>query len=186
MKQKAMVLFFTMLMLLTACGSTVSKYETNTLVLTDEEIQDISVEDYTGMEITKEALQAYIEEQISAYQANGAVVLDELTMNDQIAKLALTYDNIDTYNAVNHTEYRLLSAKDWEYEPEDLKTMVSPADGALDEAGVKALLTENARVLVLTAKTDVVVKGTILAYANGEYADSTVIHADEGTVIIYQ
>lgn len=186
MKKRVAALLFTMLVFLTACGSTVDKYETNTLILGNNGIQDISVEDYTGMDITKEALQTYIEEQISEYQASGAVVLDELTLHNQIAKLALTYDSMDTYNAVNQTEYSLVSAKDWKYNSDDLKGMVSPSDGAMDAADIEALLTEEAKVLRITAKTDVVVSGTILAYAGGEYADETVIHADEGTIIIYK
>ena len=185
-KKGAMVLLLAMLMLLTACGSEVDKYETNTLVLKADSIQDISVEDYTGVDVTKEALQAYIEEQLSAYQNSGAVVLDELTLNNQIARLSLTYDSIDTYNAVNKTEYSLVSAKDWKYKEEDLKSMVSPENKALDAAEVEALLTEGAKVLVVSQKTDVVISGTILAYAGGEYDAETALHADEGAIIIYK
>lgn len=185
-KYTAVVLLSAMLMLLTACGSVVSRYDTNTLVVSMDGIQDISVQDYSGLDVTKEALQAYVEEQISAYQASGAVVLDEITLSDQIAKLALTYDSIDTYNAVNGTEYSLISAKDWEYKAKDIKSMVSLTDGALEEEEVKALLTEDAKVLVLTGKTDVVISGTILAYTGAEYVDDSTLHADEGTIVIYK
>lgn len=186
MKKTAMVLLSAMLIFLTACGSVVSKYDTNTLVISKNGIQDISIEDYSGIDVTKEDLQSYIEEQISAYQTSGAVVLDELTLSDQIARLALTYDSIDTYNAVNGTEYTLISAKDWEYKSKDVKSMVSLSDGALEEAEVKALLTEEAKVLVLTGKTDVVISGTILAYTGAEYVDDSTLHADDGTIIIYK
>lgn len=186
MKKTVAILCLAVLMLLSGCGSVVSKYETNTLVLAKDSLQDISVEDYTGVDVTKEAMQSYIEEQISAYQASGAVVLDELSLNDQIAKLALTYNSIDTYNAVNGTDYILVSGKDWKYEPQDVKSMVSPKDGALEEAEVKALLTEDAKVFVLTGKTDLVVSGTILAYKGAEYVEDSVLHGDEGTIVIYK
>ena len=187
MKKMAVVALTGMMLCLTGCGSVAGKYDANTLIITkDNTYTDVSVEDYTGLDVTKEDLQSYVEKQISTYQADESVKLDELTLEKNTAKLVMSYQNIEVYNAVNGTAYQAVEAGSFQYSDQDVKGMVSPDDGALDETAVSELLQkEDARVLVLSADTDVVVKGKLLAYKDAEYENGT-LHAKDGSVIVYK
>ena len=187
MKKIAAMVLTGMMLCLTGCGGVAEKYDTNTLIITkDNTYTDISVEDYTGLDVTKEDLQAYVEQQISAYQNDETVKLEEITLEKHTAKLVLTYQSMDAYNAVNETAYEAVQAGGWKHSGQDVKGMVSPDDGALDETAVSALLEkEDTKVLVLTADTDVVIKGKLLAYKGAEYENGT-LHAKDGSIVLYK
>lgn len=186
-KKTAFVLITGMLMLLTACGGVVSQYDTNTLVIAEDSIQEISVEDYSGLNVTKEELQSYIDEQIAAFETADAVVMNELAFNGSIAKLAISYDSMETYNAFNGTDYELIPASEWKYKSSQIKNMVSLENGSLEEEEVKAFLEDaDTEVLIINASIDVKLKGDILAFCSAEYVEEDTLHADEGTIIIFK
>ncbi len=174
-------------LLLTACNGVTGRYDTNTLIITKDGIQEISIEDYSSLDVTKEQLQAYIEEEISPYQSSGAVVMDEFTYKDNIAALAISYDSMETYNAFNATDYELISAGDWKYKASQIKNMVSAEGESLTEEDVNLILEDaDASVLLLDAQTDVVIKGELLAFSGAEYEDGDTLHANEDTIIIFK
>ncbi len=175
--------------MLAGCGGMISKVDTNTLVIGKDEIEDIAVEDYSDLDVSKEALETYINEQISKFQAagSGTVTMEDVKLRDGIAKLSMTYDSIDTYNAFNGTEYEMMPASEWKYDKE-LLDKLSAIDGkSLDEKEAEALMSdEENQVLIVPVDTDVLIKGSILAFCGGTYKEENTLHATEGAVIIFR
>lgn len=188
-KKRIPVLLSGLLLFLTGCGSMIAKVDTNTLIINQEGIEDISVEDYSGLDVSETDLENYINEQIGKYQAGGSgtVALGKLKFKDGIAKLSMQYDSIDTYNAFNGTEYSLIPASDWSYEDNQIKTLTNAKGEDLDAETAKALLSDSEnRVLIVPTATDVVIDGSILAFCGASGSEGQTLHADEGAVIIFK
>lgn len=183
------VLLSGLLLLLTGCGGRIAKVDTNTLIVDKEGIEDISVEDYSGLDVSGDDLKAYINEQIGKYQAGGSgtVTIEKLKLKDGIAKLSMRYDSIETYNAFNGTQYSLIPVSDWSYEDNQIKTLTNAEGESLDTETAKTLLSDSEnRVLIVPAATDVWIDGNILAYCGASGIEGQTLHADEGAVIIFK
>lgn len=189
LKKGIPVLLSGLLLFLTGCGSMIAKVDTNTLIIDKEGIEDISVEDYSGLDVTETDLENYINEQIGKYQAGGSgtVSIEKLKFKDGIVRLSMRYDSMETYNAFNGTEYSLIPASDWSYEDNEIKALTNAEGQNLDTETAKAMLSDSEnRVLIVPAATDVWIDGSILAVCGASGKEGQTLHADEGAVIIFK
>mgnify|MGYP006967132297 CR=1 FL=1 len=164
-KIQLMMLLMAVICLLTGCGNYAKKYDKNTLVLKKNgSLVEIAVEDFKGSSVKAEDLDAYIEEQIEAYNGEkGNQVKKSFLDTDDMSKvkLVLKYKNIDSYNGFNLLECTLDDYAN--VEAEKLKGEFISKDGKtvkLEEISDA----EKAEVLIISEATDVVVKGDILYY----------------------
>ncbi|MDE5778433.1 MAG: hypothetical protein K2I10_08040 [Lachnospiraceae bacterium] len=164
------IYFLTMLALaicvLSGCSNYSKDYNKNTLIVKrNNSLVEVAVEDFEGMSVSAEDLTSYIDEQIDAYndkhekKSVKRASIDTDDMNK--AKLVIAYKNIESYNGFNLLDSVLDDLSN--VEEAELKGNYKAADGK-EVSFEKLSDTEGAKVLVLSQKTDVVVKGEILYY----------------------
>lgn len=167
MKKKHLFLMFAMsACLLNGCGNVAKKYDANTLIVKKNGvITEVAVENFKDSSVKSEDLEAYIDEQIDSFNAeNGKTVKKKHIDTDDMenVKLEIQYKDMQSFNAFNLLECSLDSY-------DNLKDEVKGEFASVDGDKVKADQmqdVEKANVLILTEKTDVVVKGKILYYNN--------------------
>lgn len=152
--------------MVSGCANYAKDYAKNTLIVkNNHSLVEIAVEDYKGMSVTAEDLKAYVEDQVADYnEANekGAVKMITMDTEDMSnAKLVLSYKNVESYNGFNLLECTLDDVSN--VEPNRLEGSYTSADG--ENVSYRDLAdVEDAKVLILSEKTDVVLRGEILYY----------------------
>lgn len=149
--------------LLSGCTGGVDSVTTNTMTIhKDGRIEDVSVEDFSDGDYSMTDLEQFVTDEVADYNAEhgeDSIVLEKLQTEDSMAKLQLTYQDMEAYNAFNHTEYVLKDAADAELSgeliaAEDDATTVKVAD--VDLTGLK--------VLEISDAMDIICKGRVLYY----------------------
>jgi hypothetical protein len=151
--------------MLTGCSSDAKKYDKNTLVVKrNGSLEEIAVEDFTDSSVQAGELEDYIDEQIADYDGDEGKLVKKSYINAEDmskVKLVLTYKDMEAFNGFNLLECQL---EDYEsMTADDLNCTYTSAEGKSVKYG-KLTGTDNAKVLVLSEATDVVVKGDILYY----------------------
>lgn len=152
---------------LAGCAREAGKYNKNTLLIKKNgSIVEIAVEDYKDSSVKAEDLKTYIDEQISDYndeQGKKVVRNESLNTEDMSkVKLVLSYKGMEDYNGFNNLDCILKNADACE-EKDMTGTYKSVEDGKSAKVS-DILATKKAKVLSVSEKTDVVVKGDILYY----------------------
>lgn len=164
------IYFLTMLAVaacvLSGCSNYSKDYNKNTLIIKrNNSLIEVAVEDFEGMSVGAEDLTAYIDEQIETYndmhEKKSVKRASIDTDNISKTKLVMAYKNIESYNGFNLLDSVLDDLSN--VDEAKLKGKYKDADGK-EIAFDKLSDTEGAKVLVLSEKTDVVVKGEILYY----------------------
>lgn len=184
MKQKHLLKGLALgVLLLTGCSSNLDSVTVNTMTIEkDGRLQDVSVEDYSGVDYDMSSLEEFINQEISDYNTQAgadSVVLSKLEIDGTMVKLLLSYADMDDYNAFNHTSYEYGNLTDMKLSGD----FTSVADGStvkaadIQDAGVKVLKIEDAM--------NIVCKSGVLYYNSNVTAENGVFTASgEGTAII--
>ncbi len=166
--KKTQLLFAIVLVMgmLTGCTNYVKDYNKNTLIIKgNDSLVEVAVEDFSESSVTDMDLVAYIEGQIEDYnskQDKDMVKSKDLITEDMSnVKLVLTYKDIESYNGFNLLDCTLADFS--EVDEEQLKGTFTSADGKSVKVG-KMEDTKNAKVLIMSEATDVVVDGDVLYY----------------------
>ncbi|MBR1865457.1 MAG: hypothetical protein IJ801_03020 [Lachnospiraceae bacterium] len=181
-----MVTVVLLMSLLTGCGNTAKDYQENTLIINrNDSILEVAVEDFQDSQVKQEELEAYIKGQIDAYnEKNGKKIRMRSIDAEDLSqvRLVLSYEDMDSYNGFNEQDCALEEYAN--VETGSLKGTYTSPDGTqvnMDE------LTEvqNARVLMVEAAIDIVVKGEILCF-NEEISvkDQIATSTGNGTAVI--
>ncbi len=167
MKRILVVMYFTvMLFIMSGCANYEKDYDKNTLIVKkNNSLVEVAVEDFKDMSVSEGDLTTYIDGEIAAYnegyEENSVKRMAINTENMSKVKLVLSYKNMESYNGFNLLEGILDDFSN--VKEEDLKGSYTSAEG--EKVSFDALSdVEDTKVLVLSEKTDVVVRGDILYY----------------------
>lgn len=168
MMKKILVILCIVMVLGTLAGCTnyAEKYTKNTLIVKGNgSLIEVAVEDFSESSVSAKDLSVYITEQIDEYNAkqDKDVVKNDTLLTEDMSKvtLVLKYKDMDSYNGFNLLECTLTDFS--EVDGEELKGTFTSAEGDSVKAS-KMEDTKKAKVLIMSEKTDVVVKGDILYY----------------------
>ena len=165
-KIQIIAMFVILLCVCVGCTNYAEEYSENTIVVKKSgRIVEVAVEDYKDTKVKAEDLTAYISEQIQAYnEENGrnAVKQKDLMTEDMSkVKLVLQYKGIDDYNGFNSLDCKLIDYT--EAEKDLLSGSFKNPDGkAVKKSDFKDV--EGTKVLVMSEKTNIVLKGKIRYY----------------------
>lgn len=150
---------------LTGCGASAKKYDKNTLIVNgDGSLKEIAVEDFKAASVQADDLEEYIDQQIDKYNDENGKKVKKTYINTEDmgnVKLVISYKDIDCFNGFN-----LLDCKFVKFEEADKSIMSGTFSSTNGEKVKPADFTgvDKAKVLCLSEKTDVVVKGKVLYY----------------------
>ncbi len=169
---------------LAGCGKPLEADCNTVYIQKDGEVVSLAVEKLDKDYYDEEELKSYVEEKISAYQAeNGedTVEIDEFSVEDGTAKLRIDYDGYESYQKVNGVT--LFSgtipqalAEGYDFDAEFTEIKDGAAAGTVDK---KSIVEMDDKVVILSEKVDVKVDGEVL-YMSSEYTALK----DEDTVSI--
>ncbi len=176
---------------LTGCASDAKKYDTNTIIVKKSgAVEEVAVEDYSDSSVKAEDLKTYIEEQITAYNdENGKNAVKRQSLNTEDmskAKLLLSYKSMNDFNEFNSLECSFADVAD--VKESDLSGSYKSAEDNKSAKKADILETKKAKVLTLSEKTNVVVKGTLLYYNDQVKVKDDVISTTgkENAIIIFK
>lgn len=190
-KIKLAIVFVLAVSCLTGCASDAKKYDKNTVIVKKNgAMEEIAVEDYTDSSVQAEDLKTYIEEQITSYNdENGknSVKKQSLDTEDMSkAKLLLSYKSMDDFNGFNSLECSFAGIED--VKESDLTGSFKSAEDGKSAKKADILESKKAKVVTLSEKTNVVVKGTLLYYNDQVTVKDDVISTTgkENAIIIFK
>lgn len=169
--------------LLSGCTGGVDSITTNTMTIhKDGSIEDVSVEDFSDGDYEMTALEQFITDEVNDYNTEygeDSIVIKSLQTENSLAKVQLTYEDMEDYNAFNHTEYRLQEASEAGLSGELI--------AAADETAVKASDIEltGLKVLQVSDAMEIVCKGKVQYYNSYvTQVNGTFTANGEGTAVI--
>lgn len=179
-----------MMCLCVGCTNYADKYSKNTIIVKGNgSIVEVAVEDYKNTQVKAEDLTEYINEQIRLYNdenGRGSVKKKKLlTENMSQVKLVLKYKNVESYNGFNALDCVLA-----DYSEVDKDYLSGSFTNVKGESVKKDKFEniDNAKVLVISEATDIVINKEILYY-NKEVSikDGVITATGKGDgVIIYK
>lgn len=151
---------------LSGCNNYAKEYDKNTLVVKGNgSLVEVAVESFADSSVQPEDLNAYIDEQIDAYnEEQGKKVVKNQSIDTEDmskVKLVLSYKDMEAYNGFNLLDCVLDDFSN--VDGDRIKGTYTAADGS----SVKAAdldVGDKAKVLILSEAANVVVKGEILYY----------------------
>lgn len=159
--------------LLVGCTGGMDSIMTNTMTVhKDGKIADVSVEDFSDGDYSMTDLEQFVTNEVNAYNTangEGSIEIKEIQTENSLAKLKLTYQDMTTYNAFNHTEYVLADAAQAELTGD----LIVKSDGTTVKA--TDIDTDGLKVLEVSDAMDIVCKGKVQYYnsyvteVNGTY-----------------
>lgn len=162
---RTMFLMAATMFVLTGCSGSAKKYDSNTLVVNGNgSLLEVAVEDFKNASVQAGDLEGYIDQQIDKYNdENGKKIKKNYINTEDMGnvKLIISYKDIESFNGFN-----LLDCKYMNYADAD-KSMWSGKFTSADGENVKPeefVNVDKAKVLCLSEKTDVVIKGKVLYY----------------------
>ena len=190
-KIKLAIVFVLAVSCLTGCASDAKKYDKNTIIVKrNGAVEEVAIEDYTDSSVQAEDLKAYIEEQITSYNdENGKNSVKKQSLNTEDmskAKLVLAYKNMEDFDGFNNLECSFADVD--EVKESDLIGTFKSAEDDKSAEKTEILETKKAKVLTLSEKTNVVVKGTLLYYNDQVTVKDDVISTTgkENAIIIFK
>ena len=190
-KIKLAIVFVLAVSCLTGCASDAKKYDKNTIIVKrNGAVEEVAIEDYTDSSVQAEDLKAYIEEQITSYNdENGKNSVKKQSLNTEDmskAKLVLAYKNMEDFDGFNNLECSFADVD--EVKESDLTGTFESAEDDKSAKKAEILETKKAKVLTLSEKTNVVVKGTLLYYNDQVTVKDDVISTTgkENAIIIFK
>lgn len=190
-KIKLAIVFVLAVSCLTGCASDAKKYDKNTIIVKrNGAVEEVAIEDYTDSSVQAEDLKAYIEEQITSYNdENGKNSVKKQSLNTEDmskAKLVLAYKNMEDFDGFNNLECSFADVD--EVKESDLIGTFKSAEDDKNAEKTEILETKKAKVLTLSEKTNVVVKGTLLYYNDQVTVKDDVISTTgkENAIIIFK
>lgn len=124
-KKLALTLVLVLVLCITGCKSdvTIKEFDESTLVIgKDGSVTEIIIDSFEQDYYSQSDLESYIDEQVSEYNRNnpsdsdeeGAVSVkkDKVIVEGETARVELTYEDADDYEAFNLVELELTSADD--------------------------------------------------------------------------
>lgn len=167
---------------LAGCGSSFDSVTENTMTIEkDGRIQDVSVEDFSDGDYNLNDLQEFIDTEIADYNAKAgeeSVVLKQFDIENQVARVQISYTDMEHYNAFNHTSYELEALEDVK-----LSGSFTAADGSSVSAA--DISEANGQVLQVEDAMNIVCKGKVLYYnENVTETNGTYTASGEGTAVI--
>lgn len=165
--------------------------ESTILLLGSGGVQSASVEEFDKSYYDKDELKDFIKEDIAAFNSEDgnkdAVKLEDFNVSDNIAKVLLTYKDIDLYNEYNSSDIQVLTmeeAVEQDIFPDTLKDVIDSSDVA------KADVTENSEYMVVVANEvmDIKTEGKIKYYSEAMLLNEQTAQSVEGkeTIIVYE
>lgn len=171
---------------LAGCDNYVKDYDTNTLIINKNgSLVEVAVEDFQNSSVKEEEINAYIEEQIDAYNEVSGKKVSKKTIDTQDlskVKLVLKYEDIESYNGFNSLNYKLDDFVN--IQESDFKGSYTSSEGeVVGVADFKEI--DESKVLMISEATDLVVDGEI-QYYNEEFSvkDDIAKSSGNGTAII--
>lgn len=190
-KIKLAIVFVLAVSCLTGCASDAKKYDKNTIIVkSNGAVEEVAIEDYTDSSVQAEDLKTYIEEQITSYNdENGKNSVKKQSLNTEDmskAKLVLAYKNMEDFDGFNNLECSFADVD--EVKASDLTGTFKSAEDDKSAKKEEILETKKAKVLTLSEKTNVVVKGTLLYYNDQVTVKDDVISTTgkENAIIIFK
>ena len=190
-KIKLAIVFVLAVSCLTGCASDAKKYDKNTIIVKrNGAVEEVAIEDYTDSSVQAEDLKTYIEEQITSYNdENGKNSVKKQSLNTEDmskAKLVLAYKNMEDFDGFNNLECSFADVD--EVKESDLTGTFKSAEDDKSAEKTEILETKKAKVLTLSEKTNVVVKGTLLYYNDQVTVKDDVISTTgkENAIIIFK
>lgn len=190
-KIKLAIVFVLAVSCLTGCASNAKKYDKNTIIVKKNgAVEEVAIEDYTDSSVQAEDLKTYIEEQITSYNdENGKNSVKKQSLNTEDmskAKLVLAYKNMEDFNGFNNLECSFVDVD--EVKESDLTGSFKSAEDDKSAKKADILETKKAKVLTVSEKTNVVVKGTLLYYNDQVTVKDDVISTTgkENAIIIFK
>ena len=190
-KIKLAIVFVLAVSCLTGCANDAKKYDKNTIIVKKNgAVEEVAIEDYTDSSVQAEDLKTYIEEQITSYNdENGKNSVKKQSLNTEDmskAKLVLAYKGVEDYNGFNSLECSFADIDD--VKESDLTGSYKSAEDNKSAKKADILETKKAKVLTLSEKTNVVVKGTLLYYNDQVKVKDDVISTTgkENAIIIFK
>ena len=190
-KIKLAIVFVLAVSCLTGCASDAKKYDKNTIIVKKNgAVEEVAIEDYTDSSVQAEDLKTYIEEQITSYNdENGKNSVKKQSLNTEDmskAKLVLAYKNMEDFNGFNNLECSFVDVD--EVKESDLIGSFKSAEDDKSAKKADILETKKAKVLTVSEKTNVVVKGTLLYYNDQVTVKDDVISTTgkENAIIIFK
>lgn len=171
---KKAVLIGAACLLFAGCGMSYDVSENTIFVKKNGEVAETNVMSITGLGSTEE-LEAFIDEEIAAYDGPGTVKKDRFSVDGDNVTLTVTYSDGETYSDfVKHPFYTGSVVKAMAagypftrtfYEAEEKKDDTEVSTG---NVVTKEVVTEdpNLRVVILSIDTNVEVGGKILYYSD--------------------
>lgn len=162
--------------LLAGCTGGVDSITTNTMTVhKDGKIADVSVEDFSDGDYSMTDLEQFVTDEVNDYNTtngDGSIEIKEIQTENSLAKLELTYQDMATYNAFNHTEYVLEDAAQaglsGDFTVKSDGTTVKVAD--IDTDGLKVLEVSDAMNIVCKGKVQYY--NSYVTEVNGTYTAS--------------
>lgn len=207
MKKVVYLLVLSSIILLTACGETkvaitAKDVKDNEVILdSNNKVQTAIKESFDKEYYSKEDLEKYIKDDVSAFNSNNGTKIsyNSMKVKDGQVYVVMDYSKVQDYNA--YEEYNLTTAKgsgakDCEYIPSTLKVYgkdknISKSE-ALKESGVKvAVLSakENVEGASTKVETNFTVAGKIKYVVNAKKVDNNTVKVTsikEPVVVIYK
>lgn len=170
-------------MLLTGCGSRLDSITENTMTIEkDGTITDISVEDFSEGDYDMADLESFVNSEVADYNADAGeerIVLEAFDTENKLAKLELSYTDMEDYNSFNHTTYELCGMG----ETTISGNFTSVADGS--EVKASEITDSDAKILKVADAMNISCKGKVLYY--NEYVteeNGTFTASGEGVAVI--
>lgn len=155
------------------CGTTVSSEQDVVYVNKNGEVLSVDVETMDADYYSEEELQAFVKNEVDSYTAEhgkSSITLEELDVSDGKAKLTMKYRTTEDYTSFNGIELyqgkivKALAAG-YDFKVDFLKVEDGMVTGSAD---IKEIYkTENLKVVIIRANTDVKVPGEI-CYVSSE------------------
>ncbi len=158
--------------LLAGCGT--PEVATNTVIVEKNgKIIEALVEDFSKDYYTQEELQAFVEGEIADFVAENAeaeIKMSKLTVEAGTAKMSLRYGNADTYrdfHKVNFYVGTVAGAQGAGYEFNTGFVAVTEGAAGTDVQTADAVLSPEAKVVIIQDAIEVMVPGTIKYVSEG-------------------
>jgi hypothetical protein len=169
--------------LLAGCSKNLDAYVQDCMTIQkDGTIQDVSVEDFSDGNYDMSNLEQFITEEITNYNTEAGsehIILEQLETENKLAKLELSYDEMEDYNSFNNTDYVLASLADSNLSG----SMTAVSDGSSVSAA--DIEDKEYQVLQITDAVRVAFQGKVLYYNSAvTVEDDVFLTSGEGIAII--
>lgn len=181
--------------LLSACSDSqqlkLSSIKHDTVYLgADGAIELADVEKFDKSYYSQSELRTFIKDTISEYEETadaGEVKMEDFSVKNNVAKVLLTFDSPETYQAFQGDEFQLMDTANLEENIVLPDRFVSAADGK-SVSKDEVLGEKDMKILIVNDALEIQVEGTILYYSEGNLIGDNSIQTTEekAAVILYR